>query len=71
MAILALHGGAGGDGPWRGMTTLDPHRLACMERILNELGPRLEAGEINALEAVTLAVESMEDEPLYLSLIHI
>ena len=65
MAILALHGGAGGDGPWRGMTALDPQRLACMERILNDLGPRLEAGEINALEAVTLAVESMEDEPLY------
>ena len=65
MAVLALHGGAGGDGPWRGMTALDPQRLACMERILNDLGPRLEAGEIDALEAVTLAVESMEDEPLY------
>ena len=65
MAVLALHGGAGGDGPWRGMTALDPQRLACMERILTDLGPRLEAGEIDALEAVTLAVESMEDEPLY------
>ena len=65
MAILALHGGAGGDGPWRGMTALDPQRLACMERILLELGPRLESGEIDALEAVTLAVETMEDEALY------
>ncbi|MFB1005111.1 MAG: isoaspartyl peptidase/L-asparaginase [Candidatus Poseidoniaceae archaeon] len=65
MAILALHGGAGGDGPWRGMTALDPQRLACMERILADLGPRLESGELDALEAVTLAVEAMEDEPLY------
>jgi len=65
VAILALHGGAGGDGEWRGMTDLDPDRLACLKSILAELGPRLESGELDALEAVTLAVEAMEDEPLY------
>lgn len=42
MAILALHGGAGGDGEWRGMSDLDPDRLACMQTILKNLGPRLE-----------------------------
>jgi len=65
VAILALHGGAGGDGEWRGMTDLDPDRLSCLKSILAELGPRLESGELDALEAVTLAVEAMEDEPLY------
>ena len=65
MAILALHGGAGGDGEWRGMSDLDPDRLVCMQTILNDLGPRLESGDLTALEAVTLAVEALEDEPLY------
>ena len=35
LAILALHGGAGGDGPWRGLTDLDPQRLQCLEDILS------------------------------------
>ncbi|MCH1539845.1 MAG: isoaspartyl peptidase/L-asparaginase [Candidatus Poseidonia sp.] len=65
MVVLAVHGGAGGDGPWGGMTDVDPQRLDCMRRLLNDLGGRLQRGEINALEAVTLAVEVMEDEPLF------
>ncbi|MDA0925326.1 MAG: isoaspartyl peptidase/L-asparaginase, partial [archaeon] len=65
MVVLAVHGGAGGDGPWRGMTDADPQRLACMRNLLNELGARLADGSLKALEAVTLAVEAMEDEPLF------
>ena len=65
MVVLAVHGGAGGDGPWRGMTDADPQRVACMESLLNDLGERLKAGTLDALEAVTLAVEAMEDEPLF------
>ena len=63
MPVLALHGGAGGDGPWRGMTPMDPQRIACMEAVLHDLGPRLEVGELDALTAVRLAVEALEDEP--------
>ena len=65
MVVLAVHGGAGGDGPWRGMTDADPQRVACMETVLRDLGHRLDTGELTALEAVTLAVEAMEDEPLF------
>ena len=65
MVVLAVHGGAGGDGPWRGMTDADPQRVACMETLLRDLGHRLNTGELTALEAVTLAVEAMEDEPLF------
>lgn len=65
MVVLAVHGGAGGDGPWRGMTDADPQRVACMETLLRDLGHRLDTGELTALEAVTLAVEAMEDEPLF------
>lgn len=65
MVVLAVHGGAGGDGPWRGLTQADPARLTCMERLLHDLGRRLAEGDIDALEAVTLAVEAMEDEPLF------
>lgn len=65
MTILVLHGGAGGDGPWGGLSDLDPKRIACLEAILSDVGKRLESGELDALEAVTLAVEAMEDEPLY------
>ena len=65
MVVLAVHGGAGGDGPWRGMTDADPQRLACMQTLLSDLGKRLALGELTATEAVTLAVEAMEDEPLF------
>ena len=65
MVVLAVHGGAGGDGPWRWLTQADPARLTCMERLLHDLGRRLAEGDIDALEAVTLAVEAMEDEPLF------
>lgn len=65
MVVLAVHGGAGGDGPWRGLTQADPARLECMQRLLHDLGQRLANGDIDALEAVTLAVEAMEDEPLF------
>ena len=36
-----------------------------MQRLLHDLGRRLAEGDIDALEAVTLAVEAMEDEPLF------
>ena len=65
MVVLAVHGGAGGDGPWRGMTDADPQRVACMQTLLSKLGARLASGELTATEAVTLAVEAMEDEPLF------
>jgi len=65
LVVLAVHGGAGGDGPWRGMTDADPQRVACMQALLTDLGKRLAQGELTATEAVTLAVEAMEDEPLF------
>ena len=64
MVALAIHGGAGGDGPWKGPTDLDPDRIACMQNVLSTVGSMLESG-ITALEAVTLAVEMLEDEPLF------
>ena len=64
MVGLAIHGGAGGDGPWRGPTDLDPQRIACMHNVLATVGSMLESG-IDALEAVTIAVEMMENEPLF------
>ncbi|MGB1679031.1 MAG: isoaspartyl peptidase/L-asparaginase family protein [Poseidonia sp.] len=65
MVVLAVHGGAGGDGPWRGMTDADPQRVACMRALLDDIGHRLADGALDALEAVTLAVEAMEDEALF------
>ena len=65
MVVLAVQGGAGGDGPWRGMTDADPQRVACIQTLLSDLGKRLALGELTATEAVTLAVEAMEDEPLF------
>ena len=65
VVVLAVHGGAGGDGPWRGMTDADPQRLDCMRQLLADIGARLSSGELTALDAVTLAVEAMEDEALF------
>ena len=65
MAILVIHGGAGGDGPWLGKTPLDPGRIECMKQVLKVVGAKLESGEIDCLEAATLAVELLEDEPLF------
>lgn len=65
MPLLAIHGGAGGDGEWRGLTSLDPERIQCMHRVLESIGNALSSGSIDALEAVTQAVELMEDEPLF------
>ena len=65
MTILAIHGGAGGDGEWRGLTALDPERIQCMKQVLESIGSSLESGTLSALEAVTQAVELMEDEPLF------
>ena len=64
MVGLAIHGGAGGDGPWKGPTDLDPQRIACMHNVLATVGSMLENG-VDALEAVTIAVEMMENEPLF------
>lgn len=64
MVGLAIHGGAGGDGPWKGPTDLDPQRIACMHNVLATVGSMLESG-LDALEAVTIAVEMMENEPLF------
>ena len=36
MAILVIHGGAGGDGPWLGKTPLDPARIGLHEKSPNE-----------------------------------
>lgn len=65
MAILVIHGGAGGDGPWRGKTPLDPARIECMRKVLAQVGGELASGQIDCLEAVTIAVEMLEDEPLF------
>ena len=65
MAVLVIHGGAGGDGPWLGKTPLDPARISCMKQVLQTVGGQLESGEIDCLEAVTMAVEMLEDEPLF------
>ena len=65
MTILAIHGGAGGDGSWRGLTSLDPARIQCMHHVLQSIGEALGSGSIDALEAVTMAVELMENEPLF------
>ena len=65
MPVLAIHGGAGGDGEWRGLTLLDPERIQCMHHVLESIGNALASGTIDALEAVTQAVELMEDEPLF------
>ena len=64
MVGLAIHGGAGGDGPWKGPSDLDPQRIACMHNVLSTVGSMLESG-LDALEAVTIAVEMMENEPLF------
>ena len=64
MVGLAIHGGAGGDGSWKGPTDLDPQRIACMHNVLSTVGSMLESG-LDALEAVTIAVEMMENEPLF------
>ena len=47
------------------MTDADPQRLRCMHALLERLGTQLADGSLDALEAVTLAVEAMEDEPLF------
>ena len=65
MTILAIHGGAGGDGSWRGLTSLDPERIRCLRNVLQSIGDALDSGSIDALEAVTMAVELMENEPLF------
>ena len=64
MVRLAIHGGAGGDGPWKGPTDLDPQRIACMRNVLTKIGTLLEDG-MDSTEAVTLAVEMLENEPLF------
>ena len=51
MVILVIHGGAGGDGPWLGKTSLDPARIDCMKRVLSVVGNQLESGEIDCLES--------------------
>ena len=64
MVVLAVHGGAGGDGPWRGDRRRPPTRS--VHGIVAQRPRRTPAsGEVDALEAVTLAVEAMEDEPLF------
>ncbi len=65
MAVLLIHGGAGGDGPWGGPTDLDPGRIDCMEIVLQSVGKSLQKGTIDALEAVSIAVQVLENEPLY------
>ena len=64
MVVLAIHGGAGGDGPWKGQTDLDPARIDCMHQVLTHIGSLLENGE-KATDAVAKAVSIMEDEPLF------
>lgn len=65
MAVIAIHGGAGGDGPWKGMTELDPKRVECLKNVIETVGSMLENNEISALDAARLAVTMMEDEELY------
>ena len=65
MPVLLIHGGAGGDGPWGGPTDLDKGRIDCMEIVLGEVGRSLESGKIDSLQAVTIAVQVLENEPLF------
>lgn len=65
MPVLLIHGGAGGDGPWGGPTDLDEGRIDCMEIVLDEVGRALESGKIDSLQAVTIAVQVLENEPLF------
>ena len=65
MTALLIHGGAGGDGPWRGLSDFDPQRIDTMNRLLIHIGTRLEKGTMSALEAVIEAVEWLENEPLF------
>ena len=65
MAVIAIHGGAGGDGPWKGMTELDPKRVKCLKNVIETVGSMLENDQISALDAARLAVTMMEDEELY------
>ncbi len=62
--VLAIHGGAGGNGPWKGPTSMDQDRISSMENVLSTVGKLLSDG-VDALEAVTIAVEMLEDEPLF------
>ena len=55
MAVLLIHGGAGGDGPWGGPTELDSGRIDCMNIVLQSVGSSLQKGSIDALEAVSIA----------------
>jgi len=64
MVGIAIHGGAGGDGLWKGPSDLDPQRISCLQNVLQTVGESLKNG-LNALEAVTIAVEMLEDEPLF------
>ena len=48
----------------KGQSDLDPQRIACMREVLDKVGSMLEEG-LDALEAVTIAVEMLEDEPLF------
>lgn len=65
LAVIAIHGGAGGDGPWKGMTELDPKRIDCLKNVIDTVGLMLENDEITALDAARLAVTMMENEELY------
>ena len=65
MPTLLIHGGAGGDGEWGGPTKLDPARIDCLSIVLQEVGRSLERGEIDALQAVNIAVQVMDNEPLF------
>ena len=63
-AILVIHGGLA-ETALGVETPLDPARIECMRKVLTHVGEKLASEQIDCLEAVTIAVEMLEDEPLF------
>jgi hypothetical protein len=45
MVVLVVHGGAGGDGGWKGLSSVDPDRVSCLKALLSDVGSKLKGME--------------------------